>query len=77
MKMSNEELVSIAENAIDSINIALSELDSVEEYKEIYEMLEEVKNKLNTEVEPYKEAYERECEEELEYQNREYERSVI
>lgn len=77
MKMSNEELVSIAEEAVDSINIALSELDSVEEYKEIYEMLEEVKNKLNTEVEPYEEAYERECEEELEYQNREYERSVI
>ena len=75
MKMSNEELVSAYDEAYDNIQLAISTLDGIDEYKAVYETLKQAKHELEETVEPYMQAYNRECDEELEYQNLEYERS--
>lgn len=36
MKMSNEELVSVYDEAYDNIQLAISTLDGIDEYKEVY-----------------------------------------
>lgn len=77
MKWTNGELVEIYGNAYDNIQLAIDELNGVDEYKEILETLKEAKHELEETVEPYMQAYNRECEAELEYQNLEYERSKI
>lgn len=77
MKWTNGELVEIYENAYDNIQLAIDELNGVDEYKEILETLKQAKHELEEEVEPYMQAYNRECDTELGYQNLEYERSAI
>lgn len=77
MKWTNGELVEIYENAYDNIQLAIDELNEVDEYKEILETLKEAKSKLEETVEKYMQAFNRKCETELEYQNLEYERSKI
>lgn len=77
MRMSNEELVSAYDEAYDNIQLAISTLEGIDEYKEILETLKQAKHELEEEVEPYMQAYNRECDIELEYQNLEYERSAI
>ena len=77
MRFSNEELTSIAEDAIESIKMAISELKGVEEYKDAEDGLEDIISWLEDAVEPYREAYDKECEAERAYMNAEYERSVL
>lgn len=77
MKWTNGELVEIYENAYDNIQLAIDELNGVDEYKEILETLKEAKSELVETAEKYMQAFNRECDEELEYQNLEYERSKI
>ena len=77
MKMSNEDLVYSARDCIASIEVAISEIEGISEYKDILELLEEAKDRLEEAKEVYEEEYAREQQAELEYQNREYERSVI
>lgn len=77
MKWTNGELVEIYANAYDNIQLAIDELNEVDEYKEILETLKEAKSKLEETVEKYMQAFNRECDEKLEYQNLEYERSKI
>ena len=77
MKWTNGELVEIYANAYDNIQLAIDELNEVDEYKEILETLKEAKSKLEETVEKYMQAFNRECDEELEYQYNEYMRSVL
>ena len=77
MKLSNEELVYSARDAISSIEMAQSELDGIEEYKEAYEALNEIIDMLQENSQEYEEKYNEEMQEELDYQNSEYERSVV
>jgi formiminotetrahydrofolate cyclodeaminase len=77
MKWTNGELVEIYENAYDNIQLAIDELNEVDEYKEILETLKEAKSKLEETVEKYMQAFNRECDRELKCQNSEYERSVL
>lgn len=77
MRMSNGELVSAYDEAYDNIQLAISTLEGIDEYKEILETLKQAKDELEETVEPYMQAYNRECDEELEYQNNEYMRSVL
>ncbi len=75
MKFTNGELVEIYNNAYDNIKLAISELDGVDEYKEVLETLKDAKDELEEEAESYIQDYNKECDEELAYQNLEYERS--
>lgn len=77
MKWTNGELVEIYENAYDNIQLAIDELTEVDEYKEILETLKEAKSELEETAEKYMQAFNREYDRELKYQNSEYERSVI
>jgi len=77
MKWTNGELVEIYANAYDNIQLAIDELNGVDEYKEILETLKEAKSELEETAEKYMQAFNRECDRELKYQNSEYERSVI
>lgn len=77
MKWTNGELVEIYDNAYDNIQLAIDELNDVDEYKEILETLKQAKHELEEIAETYMQAFNRECETELEYQNLEYERSKI
>ena len=77
MKFSNEELVEIAEDTVSSLELALSELEGVDEFKEIYKDIQETIDQLKSEAEPYEEELQKQWEQEDEDQNSEYERSVI
>ena len=77
MKWTNGELVEIYENAYDNIQLAIDELNEVDEYKEILETLKEAKSELEETAEKYMQAFNREYDRELKYQNSEYERSVL
>lgn len=77
MKWTNGELVEIYENAYDNIQLAIDELNGVDEYKEILETLKEAKSELEETAEKYMQAFSRECDRELKCQNSEYERSVL
>lgn len=77
MKWTNGELVEIYANAYDNIQLAIDELNEVDEYKEILETLKEAKSELEETAEKYMQAFNREYDRELKYQNSEYERSVL
>lgn len=77
MRWSNEEIVSMAEDARDGIEQAIRELDCCEIFKNLKEALEEDLRELNYIAEPYQEAYDREYEEEMQMRNEEFERSRI
>lgn len=77
MKMSNEDLVYSARDAISSLELALSEIEGIEEYKDIYEAISEDRDILNDKLEFYEEEYNKELQAELDYQDMEYMRSVI
>ncbi len=77
VKMDNEEMVYSANDCIDSIRVAIDGIDGIEEYKEVFDILNEAIKTLEDLKEPYEEAYERECEEESKYENIEYMRSVL
>lgn len=77
MRFSNEDLVNIAEDGLKSLELALSEFEGVEEYKNIYVAIEEIISELEEQREPYAEALVEEHEEEMRALNREYEKSVI
>lgn len=77
MRWSNEEIVSISEDARDGIEQAIRELDGCEIFKDLKEALEEDLRELNYIAEPYQEAYDREYEEEMQMRNEEFERSRI
>ena len=77
MKWTNGELVEIYANAYDNIQLAIDELNEVGEYKEILETLKEAKSELEETAEKYMQAFNREYDRELKYQNSEYERSVL
>ena len=77
MKWTNGELVEIYANAYDNIQLAIYELNGVDEYKEILETLKEAKSELEETAEIFMQANNRECDEELEYQNLEDERNKI
>lgn len=75
MKFDNEDLTCIADNTLEYIECAIGELDGVKEYKDIAKYLEDIKSELYETSETYREKYYKECEQELKYQNYEYERS--
>lgn len=75
--MSNEDLVYSARDCISSIELAESEIDGITEYEDILEILDEAIDRLKEAKEVYEEEYNRELQEELDYQNGEYMRSVI
>lgn len=77
IKMSNEELVGASDDAINTINLAISELEGIEEFENALEILEEAKKEIIEASEDIREAYKEECEKEREYENFEYERSVL
>lgn len=77
MRFSNEDLVNIAEDGLKSLELALSEFEGVEEYKNIYTAIEEIIGELEEQRQPFTEALVEEHEEEMRALNREYERSVI
>ena len=77
MKYEYEELISYAEDAIGSIKIAISEIEDIKEYKEVYERLIDDLGLLQEQSEIYKKAYYEESQREYDYMDREYERSVI
>lgn len=76
MKLSNEELVSYAYEALEGIESAISELNGIEEYKDILIQLENAKSDLENEKEPYEKALVEEERKEQDYMNSEYERNV-
>lgn len=77
MKWTNEELVEIYENACDNIQLAIDELNGVNEYREVQETLKEAKSELEEIGEKYMQTFNREYDDIIEQQNLEYERSKI
>lgn len=77
MKFNNEELADIADDARTNIKFALDTLNSAEEYKDVFDILEEAMNMLNEVAEPYEKAYKRDLKLERDFENSEYMRSVI
>lgn len=77
MKFNNEDLVSIADDCISSLELAKSELEDVEEYEEVFKNIEEDIAILNELKIPYEEELQKQWEQEDEDQNSEYERSVL
>lgn len=76
MKYTNEDLTNIKDDVVGSIEIAISELEGVEEYKNILEQLEQIKSDLEEEAEPYEEAYEEECRQNKIYDITQYNRDT-
>ena len=77
MKLTNEDLANIAEDARIDIISAKDNLQGINEFKEIYSYLEEALEVLNEKAEFYELEYEKECNEAEEYQNVQYRRSVL
>jgi len=77
MKMSNEDLVYSARDTISSLELALSEIEGINEYKEEYDTISDVIDDLNSKLAEYEEEYNKELQAELDYQDMEYMRSVI
>lgn len=76
MKYENYELYDIGEDAIKSIELAMSELDGVEEYREGLYHLQDALEKVRELQKPYSDSLDEEAQEHLDYLNWEYERSV-
>jgi hypothetical protein len=72
MIFSNEDLKIIKEDTLGSLQLALDELEGVEEYKTIYEQIQGTIEDLKSEAEQYEEAYEEELEKERESADRDY-----
>lgn len=77
MKFNDEELTCIADNAVEYIERAIDDLKGVKEYKEIEGILEDIKIDLLEESNLYRENYYKQCEEERNIENIEYQRSRI
>lgn len=77
MKWSNEELAYKHKDVIATINLAIKELDDVEEYEDIKDMLEEVKDEFGEEAEKYINRYREECKREQNDDNSGYMGGVI
>jgi chromosome segregation ATPase len=72
MIFSNDDLVSIAEDSTGSLEMALRELEGVEEYKEEYEQIEGIIEAIKEKSEIYLEALDEELEKERESADRDY-----
>ncbi len=70
------EIVGAGEDAIASIKLAIDELEISSRYNEIIKGLEDSITEIEYITEEYEEQARREYEEEMEYMNRAYERSV-
>lgn len=70
------EIVGAGEDAIASIKLAIDELEISSRYNEIIKGLEDSITEIEYVIEEYEEQAQREYEEEMEYMNRAYERSV-
>ncbi|MEG0872956.1 MAG: hypothetical protein RSD14_04910 [Clostridia bacterium] len=77
MKWSNEELVSIYEDANCNIQCAIDDLQGVEEYKEVLQIVLQAQEMLDNLAETYETLYDEECEKQEEYENMEYEINVL
>ena len=72
-----DELVSIADETEESILDIIRELENVKEYKEVKSSLETVIDELRQTSEEFREQYNKQCDEEEYYLNREYERGQL
>lgn len=72
-----DELVSIADETEESILDIIRELENVKEYKEVKSSLETVIDELRQASENFREQYNKQCDEEEYYLNREYERGQL
>lgn len=70
------EIVGAGEDAIASIKLAIDELEISSRYNEIIKGLEDSITEIEYVIGEYEEQAQREYEEEMEYMNRAYERSV-
>lgn len=64
-------------DALESIKLVIQELEGMRDYNVAIEVLEDAKNEIKDVIDEYQEEAEREMMEELDYENREYIRSVI
>ena len=72
-----DQLVSIADETEESILNIIRELENVKEYEEIKRSLEMVFEELRQASEDFREQYNKQCDEEEYYLNREYERGQL
>lgn len=72
-----DELVSIADETEESILDIIRELEDVKEYKEVKSSLETVIDELRQASEEFRKQYNKQCDEEEYYLNREYERGQL
>lgn len=72
---SNEEMVCAADDAINSIIMAVDELSCIDEYEDIKKALEEQIEELKDKKEPYEQEWEKEQKKEFSFLNLEYEKS--
>lgn len=72
-----DQLVSIADETEESILNIIRELENVKEYEEIKRSLEIVFEELRQASEDFREQYNKQCDEEEYYLNREYERGQL
>lgn len=70
------EVVGAGIDAIDSIKLAIKELESSSEYDEIIKGLEDSINEIEQVIEEHAEEAKKEYEEEIKYMNNDYGRSV-
>lgn len=77
MKFSDEELTTVADEAVEYIEKAISELDGVKEYFDLKNELDGIRLDLLEKSNPYRENYYKECEEERNIENIEYQRSRL
>jgi len=77
MIWSNDELVGAKDDALADIESAMDNLSGIDEYKEIYEALSEIKSSLKEIGEVYDERLAEEWEKEREEEWSEYRRSVL
>ena len=72
-----DQLVSIADKTEEGILNIIRELENVKEYEEIKSSLEMVFEELRQASEDFREEYNKQCDEEEYYLNREYERGQL
>lgn len=72
-----DQLVSIADETEEGILNIIRELENVKEYEEIKSSLEMVFEELRQASEDFREEYNKQCDEEEYYLNREYERGQL
>lgn len=72
MIFNNSELVEIKDSTIDILKSAICELEGVEEYKDIYNSIDDIIDELEEVAKIYEEAYEEESKKDRDYENNEY-----